>query len=474
MSDFNPSDAVSKVSDASKKMADISEKWAKSTQTKDSFKAYIADHKEFFGKTSTILGVVSFGFSVADAMGAFGPSEHKQVMDKLSGIEKKIDQLQSSMNDQFRSLNAHISYAVTNSTANNMLNDLNIGKTYRQEFILNCDNKGTVAYQIAANEIFKVNTIALSKAIDTLYDLFVRQEVDSNILMSIYDYYNGSIQMLNIKGMEIILAVQEGIKTIGLIERLQYEEKAKVLGINFDLKACLAAINEQLERLYKSKVNTMFDKLQAMIERSYTNIENNLTNFYKQRLVPKLKEPKSESNPTMICETFSAYFPMINFMAMEYDNCSGDEKHLDSLLSSRSITAYHQADINKNLLILWQYVPEPGFNEDELKKQRNNINDTYINDFSKMPSVSIQKVMGAGGYASENKYNKIQDIIRRETKHVSLDNVSHGSNTLLVKKEGSKTVNWAHSHLAANVCLVKVNADNTNYHVFWFIFELPH
>jgi hypothetical protein len=471
MNDFNPADAASKVSDASKKMAEISEKWAKSTQTKDSFKAYIADHKDFFGKTSTILGVVSFGFSVADAMGAFGPSEHKQVMDKLSGIEKKIDQLQSSMNDRFKSLDAHISYAVTSSTANNMLNDLNLGKIYRQEFILNCENKNTIAYQLAANEIFKVNTITLSKAIDTLYELFVRTEVDSNILMSIYEYYSGSLQMLNIKGMEIILAVQEGIKTIGLIERLQYEEKAKILGISFDLKSCLQAIDEQLERLYKEKVNKMFDKLQEMIDLSYTNIENNITNFYKQRLIPKLKEPKTVSNPTMICETFSEYFPMINFMSMEYNNCSGDEKHLDSLRNSRAVVAYHQADINKNLLIWWQYVPEPGFNITELNSKRKNIYDNYITDFAKMPTVSVHKSMGAGGYASEDKYYKIQDIIKKETKHVSLYDVSHGCNALLVKKDGSPSVNWAHSNQAANVCLVKVNADN--YHVFWFILDVP-
>lgn len=457
--DFNAKETVSTLKDVSDKVNKWNEKWESSKKELNQFQSFLFEHREIFKKTSTVLGFVSFGFSVAGALGAFGPSEHQQVMNKLDAIEKEIASLKNQMILEFDKLSKQISYEIKNQTITNAINVIASANEYRLQYLKYCEDKNSIGYINAKENFLKINRANIHSAIFSLYDSFLNLSKENNILELMYDHFCGSIQTLSSKGLEIITVVQEGIKVYGLSEGIDLEDKK-----NFSAEQINNQVDKQLNEEYTNKVNEMYDCLNKIVQKSYKNINGNLSDFYRKKLTNSLSKDKNAGNCTMLCSTFEYHFPMIDFMAIDYDNCKGDKQHLDSLRDSNSISDYHNGNINRNVLVWWQWHPK----DETLKYSPSSILSDYIKPLSNMPE-SYQ----VGGDGSVIDKDDIKDVIKVKTKFGSLSSISVGSNALVVKKRYSPNFHWAHSSncVIGNSQPRAQQFTGNNYHIFWFVLD---
>lgn len=257
MSDFNPTDTIDGIKKAADKAAKLSEKWSESTATKNAVKTFMADNKAFFSKASTVMGVLSAGCSIADAMGLFGPSEHEQVMNKLNLIEKKIDTLGKEMNLRFDSLAAQVNYNTATAILAGNEADIRTQLSHR-DYYLSLLNTGNEADINDARDTFLDSPDTLDKDITAYYLAFTQNDKAKNILLATTDYFSGAPGPLLSNGYDMIYLVQEAAKAIGLKKRLRKEIKEKE---KFDLGQCITSINHDFEYNYKQKIDEMLSAL---------------------------------------------------------------------------------------------------------------------------------------------------------------------------------------------------------------------
>lgn len=469
MSDFNPTDTIDGIKKAADKAAKLSEKWSESTATKNAVKTFMADNKAFFSKASTVMGVLSAGCSIADAMGLFGPSEHEQVMNKLNLIEKKIDTLGKEMNLRFDSLAAQVNYNTATAILAGNEADIRTQLSHR-DYYLSLLNTGNEADINDARDTFLDSPDTLDKDITAYYLAFTQNDKAKNILLATTDYFSGAPGPLLSNGYDMIYLVQEAAKAIGLKKRLRKEIKEKE---KFDLGQCITSINHDFEYNYKQKIDEMLSALEKQITSCLENIEASIPKFYENWLKKSLlKNPTGESNPTMLCSRLEANYPMINFMSMEYANCRGDEEHVDGLRANRAITEYHQSNIGRNLLIWWQWIPEPeSYSEADLKKKAKDIQlnqDGKMQTLANMPEYLTYQEYADFHTVTKRNYN-IPKIIDSKTK-TSLFYYSAGAHALVVRKNKAGKVDWAHSSKCSPFALVLL--DKGFYDVFWMILDV--
>ncbi|MDI9342595.1 MAG: hypothetical protein QM534_18635 [Sediminibacterium sp.] len=469
MSDFNPTDTIDGIKKAADKAAKLSEKWSESTATKNAVKTFMADNKAFFSKASTVMGVLSAGCSIADAMGLFGPSEHEQVMNKLNLIEKKIDTLGKEMNLRFDSLAAQVNYNTATAILAGNEADIRTQLSHR-DYYLSLLNTGNEADINDARDTFLDSPDTLDKDITAYYLAFTQNDKAKNILLATTDYFLGAPGPLLSKGYDMIYLVQEAAKAIGLKKRLRKEIKEKD---KFNLGQCIISINNDFDYNYKQKIEDMLSALENQITSCLDNIEVSIPKFYEIWLKKNLlRNPEKMSNPTMLCSRFEENFPMINFMSIEYANCRGDDEHADGLRTSRAIIEYHQSSIDRNLLIWWQWVPEPGtYSEAELQRKAKSIQlseNGKMQTLAKMPEYTTYQEYADFHTVTKRNYN-IPKIIEAKTK-TSLFYYSAGSHALVVRRSKAGRVNWAHSSNCSPLALVLI--DTGFYDVFWMILDV--
>lgn len=469
MTDFNPTSTIKGVKEAADKAARLSEKWSESTATKNAVKTFMADNKAFFSKASTVMGVLSAGCSIADALGLFGPSEHEQVMNKLNLIEKKIDTLGKEMNTRFDHLAAQVDYNTATAILAGSEADI-ITQLSHRNYYLSKLNSGNQREINDARDSFLESADTLDKDITAFHIGFTQPDKAKNILLATVDYFSGAPGPLISRGYNMVYLVQEAAKAIGLKKRLRKELKE---GKDFDLEQCIISVDHDFEFNYKSKIEEMLLALETQISWCMENMESSIPNFYKNWLQRKLvKNPTGVSNPTMLCSRLEENFPMINFMSIEYNNCQGDTEHVDGLRASRAITEYHQSSIDRNLLIWWQWIPEPGtYSEAELQQKANDIQlqkNGKMQTLANMPETISYTDSDITQTVHKKSYN-IPRIIDSKVK-TTLFYYSAGSHALVVRRSKAGRVNWAHSSRCSPLALVLL--DSGFYDVFWMILDV--
>ena len=187
MDDLKLNETVKNLKSASDKAAKLSTKWSENAATKGAIKTLMADNKAFFEKASTVMGVLSVGFSAADAFGCFGPSEHQQVMDKLNVIDKKLDDLNNSMNIQFKAVSNQIDYNTVNAILADNEADILTQIDHYQYYQKQLKENNPKNLVDAKNTLLK-SADTLDKDITAYYLAFTVNDSARNILNSIYNY----------------------------------------------------------------------------------------------------------------------------------------------------------------------------------------------------------------------------------------------------------------------------------------------
>lgn len=467
MSEFNPSKTVKDLSDAASKAAELSEKWSKSTANKSALKQFVGDNTKFFKSASTVMGVLSAGCTAADALGLFGKSDQQKVMDSLATIETKIDKLSETMINQFASLSVQVDYVVANATLDKPRAEIMSAIT-KANLYINAARRGDKNLTPYINPVIAIGDLATD--VQQFYNSFMSGDNSGNILNATYNYFGGAPGPLISKGYDIMYLVHAAAKVMGLKERLVQEKNKGAALTKSELEDCMQFINDYYREGYESMVDKMNEKLEAKINEALDNTESNIARCFDLRVKGMLvKNPTGDSNPTVICKQMEVFFPMIYFMSVEYNPCSGNDAHVDGLRASRALKFYPFSSTNRNLHIWWQWCPEPeGYNltlSDKAIAIRNNqmtlleSMDECLTSRDTIDSISYTK----------RDYD-LNNLIKKAVKN-DLYHYSAGANALVIRKSKANKIDWSHSNNAFPMAISKGDEPKRFYHVFWMMLD---
>lgn len=464
MTEFNPKVAIDILDHAAQKADALSKKWSQKTATnnKNAVVNFMSENRKFFEKTATVMGVLSAGCSLADSFDLFGEKDQQKAMDKMDQIENKIDSLAKEMNTRFDTLAAQVDYNTATAILAGSEADIRTQISHRDRYLAELLSDRSRDIEDARDKLLESHD-TLDKDITTFYLAFTKPDQATNILLATVDYFAGAPEPLLTKAYDYLYLVQEAVKVIGLKTRIRKQLKE---GAGFDLKQCVESINKEFEFNYKDKIEAMLSAIEKQIMICFDNMDTNVPKFYEMWLKRKLiKNPTNRSNPSMLCSRFSDNFPMLNFMAIEYANCHGDEEHVDGLRTSRAITDYHQKEIDRNLVIWWQWVPDPEkYSPQALKDKATHI---QLNEKGPMHTLAnMPEYITKKGLKTKNK--NINDIIKEKTS-TSLYYYSAGSQALVVRHSNAGRIDWAHSPNCSPRALVLLGKGL--YDVFWMILD---
>lgn len=441
---FNPTNGAKTIAEMAKKADKLAIKWSESKTTVSGLKAYIAENKEFFGDAHTVLGCMSVGITVLNAAEVFGPSEHKQIMTELKNISNQIDKLSNTMSAEFANMSAHVNFNTALGSINPSINTIRSASRLKKDYLtaLEIGNYSEAELKIKRTALTK-ETPNLHTSIETLYDSFISAYKATNILKSMDEYFFQSPTRLATKGYEIIHAVQEAVRIIGLKKRIELESDAAKTGY-FSITECI----DQVDRYLKSEalnytdiINKMNEILESHIINALNNVDSNIRKYYEAS-VNKVLERASKNNPQTICRMLEENYSMVCFMATEYSNCSEDKNHLESLDPTRSLAYWHHPMLSSNLLINWQWVPDADNNT--VQGNKNDLWSKFMDPLSSMPA-SVKKTGSNAGHYYQYNSEDIKDIICEKTSFKSLKNILPKSNVLVVRKSAAGEMYWAHS-----------------------------
>lgn len=468
-------ETVQSINDLTTKAAKMSEKWAKRNEAAGTFKGYIASHKEFLGKMSTVMSVVSVGFSVADSLKLFGEGKEEQMRSQLTRIEDKIDELKKDMYLQFQNISNQINYVSANRKVADAMDVLNtaIDDYNRYQTTLK-SNTSVLAIESAKREFEKMNLSEIRTSIDRLYNSFFENEKSLNILVSIADYYKNSPEMLLTRGSDIIYKIQDGIQVICMLKRIEYEklwqENKDKNGINssgeFNLSQALEEINSAIMNDYfstKKDVRKMIDKLSDVVQYASDTIDINIQEYFTAFIQSKIAlQPVP---PSAVCNELASFYPVMDFMVMKYNDCSGDDKHLSDYRSGKAITKFRHG--GKNWVIFWDWRKELSeAQKADLRARATKDWDSKMETFGNMPTSVWMKM----ARSTNSTFYDIPTIIKNSTSYDTLTKATPSIDALLVKIEASSTLDWAHSSYATGRAFLK---KGKNYWVAWFLLDIP-